>query len=183
MNSKTLKEDLLFIWLLATGALCLALLFNQYRTEPLPLTYESKAERLKSAVTRIEAEVAEVEVSPAAEPEQSLSEFVSLDEFSKIVKEKKILILDARPEIFHRLGHIPGALSLPRDDFENAYMALKETLESRKTQPVVVYCSGSSCEDSHLVKSSLEALGFTQISVFKGGWSEWTQAGKPEETD
>ncbi len=55
---------------------------------------------------------------------------ITLDQMSDLVDEKKVLILDARPEIFHRLGYIPGALSLPRDDFENAYKILQSRLRA-----------------------------------------------------
>jgi predicted sulfurtransferase len=70
------------------------------------------------------------------------------------VESKRGLVLDARPEIFHRLGHVPGALSLPRDDFETGYAALKEKLEADRSQPIVIYCSSASCEDSGLVKKT-----------------------------
>jgi rhodanese-related sulfurtransferase len=91
--------------------------------------------------------------------------------------------LDARPEIFYRLGHVPGALSLARDDFENAYAQLKERLEKDKNQPLIIYCSNSSCEDSHLVQSALLKLGYVNVAVFSGGWATWTQEKLPEETN
>lgn len=106
---------------------------------------------------------------------------ISLDQMSDLVDEKKVLVLDARPEIFHRLGHIPGALSLPRDDFENGYKSLQSRLEGDLRQPIVVYCSSASCEDSKLVKDSLAQLGYQRVSIFPGGWSEWTGAGRAEE--
>jgi 3-mercaptopyruvate sulfurtransferase SseA len=98
------------------------------------------------------------------------------------VENKRGLVLDARPEIFHRLGHVPGALSLPRDDFETGYAALKGKLEADRSQAIVIYCSNASCEDSGLVKKSLSALGFINIALYEGGWSDWTNAKKPEET-
>ena len=35
-------------------------------------------------------------------------------------KEKRGLVLDARPKIFYRFSHVSEALSLPRDEFEKA---------------------------------------------------------------
>lgn len=174
---KTLRSDLMAIWLVATTALCVGLLINQFRDTPLPLIYKGKAERLQDSVQRI----ASKESAPAPAPAIHLPEKLSLEEFSSYVENKRGLILDARPEIFHRLGHVPGALSLPRDDFEKAYAALKDKLESDRSQPIVIYCSGASCEDSGLVKKSLASLGFTNLALFEGGWSGWTNAKKPEE--
>jgi len=132
---------------------------------------------LQDSVQRI----ASKESASAPAPAVQLPEKLSLEEFSSYVQNKRGLVLDARPEIFHRLGHVPGALSLPRDDFEAGYAVLKEKLESDRSQPIVIYCSSTSCEDSGLVKKSLAALGFTNLALFEGGWSDWTNAKKPEE--
>jgi len=173
-----LRSDLMVLWLVATSALCVGLLINQFRDTPLPLIYKDKATRLQDSVQRI----ASKEPASAPAPVVHLPEKLSLEEFSSYVENKRGLILDARPEIFHRLGHVPGALSLPRDDFETGYAVLKGKLEADRSQPIVIYCSNASCEDSGLVKKSLSALGFTNIALFEGGWGEWTNAKKPEET-
>lgn len=47
-------------------------------------------------------------------------EYLTLEEFFEFV-DKDGLVLDTRSKIFYRLGHVPGAISLLRDDFENAY--------------------------------------------------------------
>ena len=175
---KTLRSDVMLIWLVATTALCVGLLINQFRDTPLPLVYKDKAERLQDSVQRIVSK----ELASAPVPIVQLPEKLSLEDFSSYVENKRGLVLDARPEIFHRLGHIPGALSLPRDDFETGYAALKAKLEDDRSQAIVIYCSNASCEDSGLVKKSLSALGFSNIALFEGGWSDWTNAKKPEET-
>ena len=110
-------------------------------------------------------------------------ESLTLEQFQAFLASKQGIILDARPEIFHRLGHVPGALSLPREDFEASYNKLKPILEKDKNQVIAVYCSSSSCEDSGLVQNALQSLGYTHVSVFHGGWAEWTNAGLPEETN
>lgn len=174
-----LKQDSLFFWVTFTTALCLGVLLNQFRDHPLPLIYQDKETRLQTAVERLAIAVVDM---PAGEEVEKLAEFLSLEEFSAFVDAGTGLVLDARPEIFHRLGHVPGAISLPREDFETAYTGLRARLENDKGQPLVLYCASASCEDSELLKRSLRALGFNNIAIFKGGWSEWTAAGKPEET-
>ena len=125
--------------------------------------------------------VEQITSTPQATKTSDVPEYMGLEEFRVLVESKGALILDARPEIFHRLGHVPGALSLPREDFEASFALHRNHLEADKGALVVIYCSGSSCEDSGLVRKALHRLGFTQISVFKGGWSAWTSAGLPEE--
>jgi rhodanese-related sulfurtransferase len=110
-----------------------------------------------------------------------LSANLDLEQFHEYVEANRGLILDARPELFHRLGHVPGAISLPRESFSATYEKIKGKLEHNKGQPIVVYCSELTCEDSVMVQSALVQLGFTHVSVFRGGWDEWTQAGFPTE--
>ena len=171
-----LRQDVAFFLLLATILLCVGLLINQFRDKPLPLIYQTKEERLQKSVQKLVEARTEVK-----EPLSQLPELLSLDEFADFVENQRGIVLDARPEIFHRLGHVPGALSLPRDDFENVYPTLQTTLESDLSQPIVIYCTNASCEDAELVKKALTALGFQQLKIFPGGWAEWTKAGKPEE--
>lgn len=168
-----LRKDLFPIWILATGALCAGLLINQFRDHPLPLLYSSKQQRMEAAVSRL-----------AVDPmiaDFDLPQVTGLAEVAKFSKNKTGILLDARPNIFYRLGHIPGARSLSREEFEKDYRQHREFLESHREQPLVVYCSDTSCEDSGLVAAALLRLGYHRVLLYKGGWSEWTQNQMPEE--
>ena len=171
----TLRKDMPAAWILATGSLCVGLMFNQLRDQPIPLVYQSKEDRLMEAVQRVAA----VDSRPENRTMETLPEYIELEVFRSYVEEKQGLVLDARPELFHRLGHVPGALSLPRDDFENAYATLRAKLEENKNQPLVIYCSSASCEDAGLVRRALQQLGYTNTTVFKAGWNAWTSADLP----
>jgi rhodanese-related sulfurtransferase len=85
--------------------------------------------------------------------------------------------------LFYQFGHVPGALSLPRADFESAYAALRARLEKNRRRPIVVYCSDRSCEDSSAVRTALAKLGYTDVAVFHGGWAAWSAAHRPEAKD
>lgn len=174
VSRQILQADLLTVWLLATTSLCAGLLLNQFRDKPLPLVYQSKEERVMAAVEQIA-------FAPETARTADVPEYMGLEEFRGLVESKEAVVLDARPEIFHRLGHVPGALSLPREDFEASFALHRSRLESDKGALIVIYCSGSACEDSDLVRKALHRLGFTRVSVFKGGWAAWTSAGLPEE--
>jgi len=93
--------------------------------------------------------------------------------------DRGALFLDARPAEFYQLGHIPGALSLPEDDFGRAYARLEGPLHSRFD--IVVYCSGFGCEASHLVARRLREKGVA-AAVLLDGWPAWTGAGYPTRT-
>ena len=50
------------------------------------------------------------------------------------------------------------------------------------TSRIIVYCSGGDCHDSRLVANALLSLGFSNVSVFTGGWDAWSAAGLPAST-
>ena len=176
MRFKVLRSDWIGLLILTLFSLGAGLLINQLREKPLPLVYQTKAERMEESVQHIRSGEA------GATPVKSQITSMTLVEFSLYVEAKRGLILDARPRLFYLSGHVPGALSLPREDFERSYEVLREKLETNRSQPIVIYCSDSECEDSKLVRDSLKKLGCTNLSLFELGWSAWTAAGKPEES-
>lgn len=173
--SKSFLGDLFVVWLLLSLSLSVGIFANQFRNHPLPLVYQSKDQRLRADVSKL------LPAQPFNSLSRPLSANLDLEQFHEYVEANRGLILDARPELFHRLGHVPGAISLPRESFSATYEKIKGKLEHNKGQPIVVYCSELTCEDSVMVQSALVQLGFTHVSVFRGGWDEWTQAGFPTE--
>lgn len=88
------------------------------------------------------------------------------------------LFLDARPRAFWEMNHIPGALALPEDDFEESFTELES--EIRRRFEVIVYCSGYGCEASHIVGRKLRERG-VPASVLDEGLPAWEDAGYPLE--
>lgn len=187
-------DDLFTLWIIAVVAVSCGFTVNQFRADPLSLVYVSKAKRIQQAAERIanssaetgtsektilgEAHVTETKTEPVL-MDLSRVKTINLDTFREM--QKYALILDARPEIFHRHGHVPKAISLPRDDFEAFYKKQRARLEKHKTLPVAIYCAGFTCEDGELVASALVRLGFTDLHLYRGGWHGWTRAKLPEE--
>jgi rhodanese-related sulfurtransferase len=162
--------------------MALGLAINRFRAPPLPLAYVSKEQRIGRAVSQITSRQTNA-TAAASQPVQSPAgdspRIIDLPAFREFAQTQG-LVLDARPEIFYRLGHVPGALNLPREDFEHGYDAHRSALENRD-QSIAVYCSDADCEDSRMVADALAKLGYRRILVFPGGWADWTQAGLPEE--
>jgi rhodanese-related sulfurtransferase len=99
---------------------------------------------------------------------------------AKRLLDRGALFLDARPRDFWRMNRIPGALSLPEDDFDRAFAALEGRL--RRASGIVVYCSGFGCDASHIVARKLRERGFI-AAVLDEGIPAWQDAGFPMDSE
>ena len=43
--------------------------------------------------------------------------------------------------------------------------------------PIVIYCSGGACEDSHMLAQKLWGVGYNNALIYKDGWPDWLQHG------
>ena len=171
-RSGTFTRDIVGVICLAVASLLTGLAINHLRAAPLPLVYQTPEQRLAAELTTL-VEAPAFRLSDA--------DTISLDQFRGVVGNHQTIILDARVAPFYQQGHIPGALNLSRDDFAADYRRLRPSLDPAKDKLIVVYCSGGDCHDSGMVASALLSLGFSQVRVFTGGWSGWTEAGLPVE--
>jgi rhodanese-related sulfurtransferase len=92
------------------------------------------------------------------------------------------LFLDARRSKVFGEGHIRGARSFPvwESDIDARVKALyEEGLD--QSAPVVVYCSGGNCEDSHMLAQKLYMVGFDNVLVYTGGFPDWEARKAPVE--
>ena len=165
-------RDIVGVICLAVASLLAGLAINYLRAAPLPLVYQTPEQRLAAELTTL-VEAPAFRLSDA--------DTIPLAQFRGVIGDHKTIILDARAAPFYQQGHIPSALNLLRDDFAADYRRLRPTLDAAKDKLIVVYCSGGDCHDSRMVASALLSLGFSQVRVFTGGWSGWTEAGLPVE--
>jgi rhodanese-related sulfurtransferase len=99
---------------------------------------------------------------------------------AKLLLDRGAVFLDARPRDFWRMNRIPGALSLPEDDFDRAFAELQGRL--RRASGIVVYCSGFGCEASHIVARKLRERGFI-AAILNEGIPAWQDAGLPMDSE
>ncbi len=99
---------------------------------------------------------------------------------AKTLLDRGALFLDARPRDFWRMNRIPGALSLPEEQFDEAFPALESQV--RRASAVVVYCSGFGCEASHVVARRLREKGVA-AGILDEGLPAWEDAGLPLDTE
>jgi rhodanese-related sulfurtransferase len=96
------------------------------------------------------------------------------------------LFIDARRTSVYEQGHIAGARSMSvweADVDQKANALYEERNDPREQlQPIVVYCSGGDCEDSHMLAQKLWGLTFNNVYVYKDGFPDWQQRGLPVHT-
>jgi rhodanese-related sulfurtransferase len=171
--ARQILRDLGVVVLLAIASLAAGLVMNRFSRHPLPIVYQTPEQRLDAELTTLVV-APPFKIAPAAT--------VGFEEFRSAVESKSALVLDARPSVFFEQGHVPGAFNLARDDFAHDYRHLADVLKAADDKPIIVYCSGGECHDSRLVANALLTLGFSNVSVFTGGWEAWAAAGLPAST-
>jgi rhodanese-related sulfurtransferase len=107
---------------------------------------------------------------------------ISIEDLFPLQESGKALIYDARPAFFYRLGHIPGAISLPKSDADARIEKRKSEIESALAagKTIVVYCTNTLCPDARTVANHLAGYGYNS-SVLSGGWDHYKEAGLPVE--
>ena len=84
--------------------------------------------------------------------------------------------LDVLPaEVFEQV-HLPGATSMPLEEFDPTMV---ESFD--RSEPVVVYCFDQHCDLSARASARLEQLGFEHVHDLIGGRAAWTALGLPTE--
>ena len=91
------------------------------------------------------------------------------------------LFLDARRTSVFEQGHIAGArpFSVWESDVDekvnNLFAERSDPTEQDK--PIVIYCSGGDCEDSHMLSQKLWGVQFNNVYVYKDGFPDWQKRG------
>jgi rhodanese-related sulfurtransferase len=81
------------------------------------------------------------------------------------------LFLDVRSQAEYRDGHIPGAVSMPEEEFEQRFPELKARLE--RARAIVVYCKSEDCGKSLWTAVRLRGAGLIQTRIYPAGWYDW----------
>ena len=90
-----------------------------------------------------------------------------------------VLFVDARSPDDYEDGHVKGSISLPAGEFDGHIDAFMQVHELEI--PIVTYCSGRTCEDSHHLAQLLMERGYLNISVMIDGFPGWEAKGYPIE--
>ena len=107
------------------------------------------------------------------------SEIEDVIQAKEIYDSGNVLFVDARTRENFDEGHIPGAASLPVGQFDDLIDAFIDQHDME--QPIVIYCSGRTCEDSHNLAQLLIDFGYSDVKVFIDGFPGWETKGYPVE--
>lgn len=89
--------------------------------------------------------------------------------------------LDARRTRFYLQGHVlrAKAMSVWEADLDKRISDLLS--EVPLDLPMVIYCTGGDCEDSHMLAGKLKQAGFTNLHIFLEGFPKWVEKKYPVE--
>ena len=82
------------------------------------------------------------------------------------------VLIDARREEDYRAGHLEGAISVPVDADDKKQQEAMAGIT--KDALIIVYCKSRECPYAEAVATRLQKNGFRNLSIFKGGWDEWS---------
>jgi rhodanese-related sulfurtransferase len=104
--------------------------------------------------------------------EREQLEALSRDELRRRLAEGTVAVVDVRPAVEYRQGHIAGARSIPIDELA----ARLDELDP--AQEVVAYCRGPYCVFADEAVALLRDRGYT-VTRYAEGYPEWAAAGLP----
>lgn len=91
------------------------------------------------------------------------------------VDDRSVAIFDARVPEQYAAGRLPRALNLPVGEADERLGAFADRLTMET--PIMVYCGGSDCADALDLAVKLREYGFKSITLYPGGYAEWTAYG------
>ena len=103
----------------------------------------------------------------------SATENVNVNEFSEVIKDAGVVILDVRTAEEFAQGHIAGSINI--DVSSSDFVAKVSELD--KTKTYAVYCRSGN--RSAVATAEMEKLGFTSLYNMTGGAIDWSAAGFP----
>jgi rhodanese-related sulfurtransferase len=158
---KTIKEIIILVGV----AVILAFVVNTF--SPRGIALVGQWDTAKGLIT----------ADPQPAEERKLEEIDSVARAKELFDKGRVLFVDARSRNNYEQGHIPGAVALPLGQFDEMIESFlsKHPLD----QPMLTYCSGRTCEDSHNLARLLSEAGFTNVRIFIDGFPGWEAEGYP----
>lgn len=121
---------------------------------------------LVAVLTAISLPLAAAEMEPMISQEQLVT---------RMNNGETPALIDVRSPQEFRAGHIPGAINIPLQEFEQRF----DELSAYRNREAVLYCE-SGMRASH-GGGWLESQGFDQLRYLDGHMGAWRRAGLPSE--
>jgi len=101
-------------------------------------------------------------------------EAVTIDELIQKIESGKVMIIDVRPEIEYRKGHIANSISIPIDELPDRLKELPKRTE------IIAYCRGPFCVYADEAVALLKSAGY-KATRLEEGFPDWKLQGLPVE--
>lgn len=95
-------------------------------------------------------------------------------ELTLLVNRNEGVVVDIRIEKEFKKSHILDAISLSPEKLKNNDLA---SIEKHKAKPIIIVCATGMT--SSKAATDLYKLGYTQVSLLKGGMNTWVNASLP----
>jgi rhodanese-related sulfurtransferase/DNA-binding transcriptional ArsR family regulator len=131
------------------------------------------------AVARLWLELRTVAERQLAEVKRALDAYrqrrhefeqISADELRTRLRNGEVILLDVRPRVEYKAGHLPGAVSIPINKLE------RRLSELPPDKTIVAYCRGPYCVYADDALELLAERGW-KVARLEEGVAEWQQAG------
>ena len=119
------------------------------------------------------------QASPPPSPDRFVANIPLLRtaEAEALSQQSSTLFVDVRSRFDYQIGHIPGAVNLPYEEFEALWPVFQARLQ--RAEAIIVYCKSTDCGDSLWSALRLRQKGLTQTKIYPEGWNEWVNSGRP----
>ena len=160
---KTIKE----IVILVAVAVAMALMVNHL--SPRGIALVGQWDKAKGLIT----------ANATDDNEPPIAEIDRVTDAAKIFYDGDTLFVDARSTEDYENGHLPEAISWPVGQFDERIESFMN--QYPPNQPIITYCSGRTCQDSHHLARLLLEAGFNEVRIFIDGFPGWQAEGYPIE--
>jgi rhodanese-related sulfurtransferase len=97
---------------------------------------------------------------------------------AKALFDKGALFVDVRSDKDWAAGRMPDAVHL---ELKKVFTEESLGKVAKKTDPIVIYCNGASCDRSSKATASAVGWGYTNVHYYRLGFPDWKSAGYPTE--
>ena len=102
---------------------------------------------------------------------EGLDEELQRHDLEKLVDTGDVVLIDVRPAVEFRSGHIPGAIAVPVEELAQRLSDLP------RDKRIIAYCRGAYCLFADEAVALLRQNGFDAVRL-EGGWPEWKAEGR-----
>lgn len=103
---------------------------------------------------------------------------LQLSDVINLHSNEDIIFVDARDQWDYSEGHIARAMNIPEFSFDPNSEIVKSI---SKDKMIIVYCDGDDCDTSKRLAFEMTKIGFKNVFIYLGGYSEWEQLELPTE--